>query len=99
MSGTSTSLTPYRSNSIEKKPKEPIVGYIILPEPHQCKKPGFLIRLVRGLRRRAFLWRCECGDVFKWSKAPYESWKWREVNERDWISNGGGKKDNVQSNL
>lgn len=98
MSGTSTGLTPYRSNSLEKKPKEPVVGYIILPVPHQCKKPGFFTRLFRGLRRREFLWRCECGDVFRWAE-DYDIWKWRPVSEKDWMNYGGGKKDNAQPNL
>ena len=97
MSGSS--LIPYRSNAIQHKQKEQVAGYIILPEPHRCDRPGFFIRLIRGLRRRPFLWRCECGNVHKWSKIPYEGWKWRDASERDWVSYGGGKKDNVQSNL
>lgn len=99
MSGTGTDLTPYRSNAIVKKPKEQIDGYIILPEPHQCKKPGFFIRLFRGLRRREFLWRCECGDVFRWGADDYDTWKWRIGSEKDWVNYGGGKKDNAQPNL
>lgn len=91
-----TELIPYdyRTNAITVRPKKkgPLKGIIRLPVPHDCVPPGFLSRYLRGLNRRAFLWRCKCGLVYRWGSS-YNHWDWHKVETADWVEHGGREKE------
>lgn len=93
MNTPSSKMQPYRQNDNMAivETKKQVYGLIKAPIPHACKPPGFWSRLFHNITEDT-LFRCHCGDVWRWYKAPYAtSIKWNRVPIDKWIRAGGSE--------